>query len=91
MEPHDPNASWELVLVPVADPLTRYGHAERPVAMRIKAALKALLRQHGLRCDSFRPVATSSPEAGPIDAPPPETAPRAPKPRRPRPPRGRLF
>lgn len=39
-----------LVVVPVADPLGRRGLPDRPVEVRLRAALKDLLRLYGLRC-----------------------------------------
>ena len=47
--PDLPPETVTLVLVPVADPAARHGLAERPVEDRLAKALKALLRQHGLR------------------------------------------
>ncbi len=36
----------------------------RPPLVRVRAALKALLRSYGLRCRSLRPVTPSDGEAG---------------------------
>ena len=46
---NDPPEETTLVIVPVADPLTRYGHAERSPDYRLKCALKELLRKYGFK------------------------------------------
>lgn len=54
-----------LVVVPVADPCTRCGLPARPVEIRLRAALKDLLRVHGLRCVVVRlPTAAELEAAG---------------------------
>lgn len=43
-----------LVVAPVADPCCRRGLPERPVEVRLRQALKVLLRVYGLRCTAIR-------------------------------------
>lgn len=45
----EPSDHTYLVLLAVADPITRHGHPARPAAVRTRHALKRLLRSYGLK------------------------------------------
>jgi len=45
----DAGATWQLKLRDVGDPLMKLGYPARPAALRLRAALKSLLRRFGLK------------------------------------------
>ena len=45
---------WVLELKPTTDPLSRRGFPERPIAVRMRLALKELLRVHGFKVVCIR-------------------------------------
>jgi hypothetical protein len=62
---------WVLELKPITDPLTRRGLPSRPVAVRMRNALKELLRVHGLKAVVIRdptPAETVRAGAKPLQA-----------------------
>jgi hypothetical protein len=69
MKPHP--VSFTLTLIPVTDPNVRAGFPERPAEIRLRHALKLLLRGYGLKCVSARP-ADAVPDPAPVtpEAPP---------------------